>query len=74
MGDVVWMVSGWDHLQHAFRVVGVAASEAICTHTALSSNLAIPNGHETCPACALIIERMTSPEAGEAMATDWRPL
>lgn len=53
--EVVWLVSGWDHQVHAFPVLGEVASEAACTHTAMTGRLTEPTGREqVCPACALL--------------------
>lgn len=54
-GTVVWMVSPWDEMQHAFRMLGIVASEALCKHSALTERLSLPQGMEVeCQICMLL--------------------
>jgi hypothetical protein len=50
-----WWVSHWDHQVHAFRKLSEIASEAICTHTALTAKLTEPGDTDKpCIACLLV--------------------
>lgn len=53
--QVAWFLSGWDLKVHAFRTLGEVVSEAVCTHSALTSRLVEPLGDEPkCFGCLLI--------------------
>lgn len=55
MGELIWRLSPWDHNVHAFAMLGEVASEAMCTHSALTSRLTEPNGHDRrCQGCMLL--------------------
>jgi hypothetical protein len=50
-----WWVSRWDHHVHAFRKLTEVASEALCSHTALTATLTEPGDrNKPCIACLLV--------------------
>ena len=60
-------MSHWDGRKHAFRKLGEIASEAICTHTALTAKLTVPgDGAKPCLACMLIHGSELADKHGEA--------
>jgi hypothetical protein len=62
-----WWVSHWDHQVHAFRTLTEIASEAICTHTALTAKLTRPGDTaKPCIACLLVHGNDLADQHGEA--------
>lgn len=67
MTDLMWKVSNWDHKVHGFRTLGEVASEAICTHSALTKKLTDNDGsHRWCHACQLIHGDELAAKLGDA--------
>lgn len=55
MGELIWRLSPWDHRVHAFRALAPVASEAICSHSALTIRLREPSETDRkCQACMLL--------------------
>lgn len=55
MDELIWRLSPWDLRVHAFRTLTAVASEAICTHSALTTRLREPNDADRkCHACMLL--------------------
>jgi hypothetical protein len=53
---VEWWVSHYDQWVHAYRARGEIYSEAVCTHTTMSSKLTDDDGTAVrCMACVLIV-------------------
>ncbi|MGB3440938.1 MAG: hypothetical protein WBA97_19490 [Actinophytocola sp.] len=68
--QVAWFLSGWDLKVHAFQALGEVVSEAVCTHSALTSRLVEPTGNETkCLGCLLIFGDQLATRHGNAA---WR--
>jgi hypothetical protein len=62
-----WWVSNWDHQVHAFRKRGEIASEAICSHTALTAKLTEPgDSSKPCVACLLVHGNELADDHGDA--------
>jgi hypothetical protein len=54
-GELMWKLSPWDHRVHGFRMLGDVASEAICSHSAITSRLTEPSDQDRrCQGCLMI--------------------
>ena len=68
-----WRVSGWDNLNHAFEgdFSEAICAEAICTHSALVSNLREPTPQDRqCNACCLLVGEKLIAQYGERQRSE----
>jgi hypothetical protein len=53
--ELTWRKSAWDNQVHAFRFLGEVVSEAICSHSCLTSRLTEPSDKDRrCQGCLMI--------------------
>ena len=69
--DIIWLLSSWDHLVHAFRdeKIGEVVAEALCEHSAMTGRLTDQGGRK-CLAFLLLLGGELGGKHGEATRWD----